>query len=353
MPKPEELAETTAQVFLGIRMQCAKCHHHPMEAWSQEDYYGLANYFTKIVKKDNGDGGRFGGARLVKSSLKTPKEMRPKMVVTPAAFGEAKVETVDGDIRENLAAWVTDSSNPYFAKNWANRYWSYFMGRGLVEPVDDLRPTNPASMPALLDALTEELIRSGYDVRQLIRTICTSQVYQLASEIAPTRDEDGTFHTHHRPSRISAHVLADAIDAATGIATEYDGLPSGTRAIQLPDPQIRSEFLTMFGRSLRANPCECASTNNPDLAQALYLINSEEVQKKVTHSKNRMRELLTADTEDDAIFDELYLRTLSRLPTDTERSVLRGQVAAATSRDEALEDLLWSLLNSSGFIFHH
>ena len=261
------------------------------------------------------------------------------------------METVDGDIREQLADWVTAPENAFFARNWANRFWSYFMGRGLVEPVDDLRLTNPASMPALLDALADEFVRSGYDARQLIRTICTSQVYQRASEISPARDEDGAFHTHHRPRRLSAQVLADAIDAATGIATDYEGLPAGTRAIQLPDPKIRSEFLNMFGRSQRANPCECASTSNPDLAQALYLINSEEVQQKVSNPKNRAKRLLAGGAADDAIFDQLYLRTLSRLPTDAERQVLRQQIAAATSREEAFEDLLWSLLNSSRFVF--
>ncbi len=351
--KPEQLAETTAQVFLGVRMQCAKCHHHPMEAWSQEDYYGLTNFFTKIAKKDNGDGGRFGGARLVKTTLTTPKEMRPKMVVDPAAFGEARVEETAGDIRQQLAGWLTNEANPFFAKNWANRYWSYFMGRGLIEPVDDLRPTNPATMPALMDALAADFVRSGYDARQLIRTICSSRVYQLASEISPARDENGAFHTHHRPRRLSAQVLADAIDAATGIPAEYEGMPAGTRAIQLPDPNIRSAFLNMFGRSQRANPCECASTNNPDLAQALYLINSADVQKKVTHPKNRVRHLLAGGAKDDAIFEDLYLRTLSRLPTDAERHVLREQIAAASSREEAFEDLLWSLLNSSRFVFHH
>lgn len=351
--KPEEFAETTAQVFLGLRMQCAKCHDHPMEAWRQEDYHGLANFFTKIVKKDNGDAGRFGGARLIKTSLTTPKEMRPVMALDPHAFGEAVVTKVEGDVRETLANWITDAENPFFARNWANRHWAWLMGRGLVEPVDDLRPSNPATMPALFEALAEEFKKSGHDSRDLIRTICNSAVYQLSSETSPTRDEEAKFHTHHPHRRLSAQVLADAIDSATGIPTEYEGLPPGTRATQLPDPAIRSASLNLFGRSLRASPCECASSNELDLAQALYFLNSADIQSKVAHSKSRVQQLLADGADDETIFDELFLRTLSRPPSEAEIRVLRDQVAAASSREEAMQDLLWSLLNSSRFVFRH
>ncbi|MFT5469566.1 MAG: hypothetical protein ACI8UO_004687 [Verrucomicrobiales bacterium] len=279
--------------------------------------------------------------------------LHPQPSRASGAGGQKRKFLSVGDIREKLANWITADENPYFARNWANRYWSYFMGRGLVEPVDDLRATNPATMPTLLDALAEDFVNSGYDSRALIRRICTPQVYQLSSEVSATRDEEGKFHTHHRLTRLSAQVLADAIDSATGLPTEYPGMPNGTRAIQLPDPGVLSNALNMFGRSLRATPCECASTNNPDLAQALYLINSEDVQQKVSHSKSRVQQLLTDGAEDDAIFEDLYLRTLSRPPTDAELRILREQISAASARQEALEDLLWSLLNSSRFVFRH
>jgi len=355
--EPEQLAETTAQVFLGMRMQCARCHHHPNETWTQEDYFGLANYFSRIEKKENGDGGRYGGARVIRAADKVVKEMRPKMIVDPHAFGAAVVKDGEaaGDVRQRLADWVTNPENTYFAQNWTNRYWSYFMGRGLVEPVDDLRATNPAAIPELLNRLSDEFVKNGFDVKHLIRLICTSQAYGLASEVAPDQDVEGKFHTYRKMQRLQAQVLADAVDQATGVPEVYEGMPPGTRAISLPDPGVKSDFLNMFGRSTRANPCECATTTNPDLAQALFLINSDMIQAKVGNSAGRLQKLLTGEKKGDdaAILTELYLWTLSRPPSAAEMAVLQAQIAGAPNREEAYQDLLWSLLNSGRFVFNH
>lgn len=352
--KPEQLAETTAQVFLGVRMQCARCHDHPLETWKQTDYFGLANYFARLTKKDNADGGRFGGAKLIKTSLTPTKEMRPKMRMDPRPFDSGQSPAADlTDIRQHLAQWITATDNPYFARNWVNRYWSYLMGRGLIEPVDDLRGSNPPLIPTLMAALEKDFVADGHDLKKLIRRICTSRVYQLASVVSPRRDEEGKFYTFRRYRMMPAQVLLDAIDQATGLAEEYPGMPAGTRAIQLPDPSVRSDALTLFGRSLRANPCECAASSNPDLARALHLLNSESLQKKITHAKSRLGALLKEEQKDRVVIDELYLSTLSRPPSDTEWQRVRAELDRAPSREEGFQDLLWALLNSAAFVYQH
>jgi hypothetical protein len=349
---PEELAETTSQLFLGVRLQCARCHHHPYEIWSQEDYYGLANYFTRIELKDNGDAGRYGGARLLRPVEKTVRERRTKMDVEPRAFGH-DAGADDGDVREALADWITAGDNPYFAKNIVNRYWSYFQGRGLVEPVDDLRATNPATHPELLDALAQDFAAHGYDLKYLIRTICNSRVYQLAAEVTPERDSEGMFYTHHKYTRLPAAVLLDAVNQATGAQESFAGLPAGTRAISLPDPSIASYFLDSFGRSPRASPCECATSNDPDLAQALHLINSPQLVTKISSPSGRLARLMKSGASDRDIVDDLYYATLCRKATDDERRKVAQFVAEANSKQEVFEDLLWTLLNSTEFVFNH
>ncbi len=351
---PEMLAETTAQVFLGVRMQCARCHHHPTEIWTQKDYFGLANFFTRIEKRDNGDAGRFGGAKLVRVVEHYNKEgMRVKQVVAPQAFGEAKVDKAKGDIRIALAKWLTDKNNPYFARSWANRYWAYLMGRGLIEPIDDLRGTNPPSMPKLLDALTKDFVEHDYDLKHLIRRICNSRVYQRASRVSVKQDRDGMFYSYRKYRRLPAQVLLDAIAQAADFPVEFPGMPAGTRAITLPEPALRNEFLRTFGQSTRANPCECAATTNSDLAQALTMINDSFVEQRVSSSQSRVRRLLKSDASNKQIIHELFLRTLSRPPTPTEFKRIERELAKAPSRSEGLQDLMWALLNSTRFVFNH
>lgn len=351
--KPADLAETTSQLFLGVRLQCARCHHHPYEVWSQEDYYGLASFFTRLELKDNQDGARFGGAKLLRPVSKAQKDRRIAMKVEPALFGRtAETENVD-DVRMQLAEWITSPDNAFFTRSFTNRYWSYLMGRGLVEPVDDFRATNPPSHPELLEALNKDFVEHGLDTKHLIRTICSSRTYQLASVVAPERDQDGMFYSHRRFSRLPAAVLLDAVDQVCGTHEEFTGMPAGTRAQQLPDPQIPSYFLDAFGRSVRSSPCECATSESPDLAQALHFINSVNLNKKISSSEGRLAELLKSDKSDEKIVTELYLTIFGREPRKAELDIAVKLTTESVSRQAGYEDLVWTLLNSTAFLFNH
>ncbi len=374
--KVEDLAETTSQVFLGIRLQCTKCHHHPNEVWSQDDYYGLAAFFSKLETKDSGAiGSRFGGPKSIRATTNENPNRKPQMVVAPQVFGSlpksqddnligstevtktqkepAGASSTPDDPRQQLADWVTRPDNPYFARNFANRYWAALLGAGLVEPVDDMRATNPASLPTLLDPLSKDFVEHRFDVKHLLRTICNSRVYQLAPELNPPRDTDGVLFTHRVPRRLSAEVLLDAINQVTGTAEPFVGQPAGTRAIALPDPTIASHFLSTFGRPQRNNPCECARGSNTDLSQALHLANSAALHDKILAPTGRLAERLKANRTDDEIVDDLYLTALTRRPNDEERQAVREILAAGTPREEAWQDILWALLNCSEFVFGH
>lgn len=351
--KPEELAETTAQLFLGVRLQCARCHHHPMEVWGQDDYYGLAAFFTRLEVRDNADKGRFGGQQIVRA---VAKEMKPLQVPSqPRLFGHSIWidPATTADVRQHLADWLGQPDNPFFARNFANRYWAYLIGRGIVEPIDDMRATNPASNPALLNALAEDLIRHHFDAKHLLRTIATSRTYQLATNLTPEVDKDGTLFSYRIPRRMPAEVLLDGINQITGHTEKFAGQPQGTRAISLPDPAVESDFLMTFGRPQRNNPCECGRDSSPDLLQALHLINNAGLQEKLAAEKGRIASLLASQRSDDQIAEELYLAAYARLPTASELATIRELAATTTNRKELLEDVLWSLLNSPEFAFNH
>lgn len=351
---PHDLAETTAQIFLGVRMQCAKCHHHPFEEWSQDDYYGLAAFFSGVQRKDTREGGRFGGAQsvFVSNSHKITNPTTGQIIPARVLGAAAAVPEAD-DCRPQLAEWITSKENPYFAKNLVNRYWGYLFGRGLVEPIDDLRATNPASHPELLNQLAADFVQHGYDFKHLLRTICNSRVYQLSTNLNPDRDRNGMFFSFHLPRRLPAEVLLDAINQATGTTEGFPNLPLGTRAIELPDSTIISYFLETFGRPKRTGTCECERITQADLNQSLHLANGEAIHQKVIAKDGRLAKLLTAQTTDDDLIAELYLAALSRRPTDIELAAVKKHVAGATSRPDAYEDLLWTLLNFSEFSFQH
>ena len=369
--KVEDLAETTSQVFLGVRLQCTKCHHHPNEVWTQQDYYGLAAFFSKLETKDSGaQGSKFGGPKSIRPSATENPNRKPQMAVAPRVFGEASLLRSEGrespgsstasapadnttDPRQQLAAWMTRPDNPFFARNFANRYWAAMFGPGLVEPVDDMRATNPASLPGLLDALAKEFVEHHFDSKHLLRTICNSRVYQLAPELHPLRDADGHLFTHRVPRRLSAEVLLDALNDVTGNTEKFDGQPPGTRAIALPDPTIASHFLTTFGKPARNNPCDCSRGSTPDLSQALHLANSTALHEKIIAPTGRLSERLKANRTDDEITEELYLTALSRKHTDDERQAVRETLTGGGTRDEVWQDILWALLNCSEFVFNH
>jgi hypothetical protein len=348
-------AENTAQLFLGVRMQCARCHHHPFEKWSQDDYYGMAAFFVRLGSKRSQEFGIFGRETVI--------YLRPNGEQTQPRKGSVvKPHPLDGpvmddpfDRRRKLAEWVTAPDNPFFARNMVNRFWGYYMGRGLVEPLDDMRATNPASNPELLDALAGDFVQHRFDLKHLMRTIMNSHSYQLSSSVAAgdEADANNVFYTHYTVKRLTAEQLADAVDFATEAREKYRGLPAGTRAIQLPDTSIRSFFLDVFGRPARQITCECERKMEPNIAQALHLMNGDALNQKIAQPEGRVARLFEKKTPLPAVIDELYLTTLSRPPSAEETERARSWIGRAASPREGAQDLLWALLNSREFLFNH
>lgn len=353
--QPTDLAETTAQVFLGIRLQCAKCHQHPFESYSQTDYYGLAAFFTRVTTKRSSDFGGFGNDTVVK--LKTSGSIRhPRtgQVIPPTPLGASPLESITArDLRRPLAEWLTSPENPLFARNIVNRTWGYLMGTALVEPIDDLRATNPPSNPELLDALATDFVKDGYNLRKLMRAIMVSRVFQLSSTSTDDNAADTRFFSHYPTRRLPAEVLLDAIDHVCGTQERFTGVPLGTRAIELPDPNFSSYFLDTLGRPQRIVSCECERTAEPNLAQVLQLANGELVQRKLTDKAGRLSKLIAEKASDEKAFTEFYLVTLSRRPTVTEIEHCRSILASAADRRAGLEDILWALINGREFLFNH
>jgi Protein of unknown function (DUF1553)/Protein of unknown function (DUF1549)/Bacterial Ig-like domain (group 2) len=351
----DEWAETTSQVFLGVRMQCAKCHHHPFEKWSQDDYYGLAAFFTRLGTKNSQEFGIFGQESVI--FLRNAGEAtnpRTRKVVKPHPLDGA--ETDDPfDRRAKLAEWLTAKENPFFARNIVNRFWGYLMGRGLVEPLDDMRATNPASNPELLDALAADFAERKFDLKHLLRTIFNSRAWQLSSAVVAGNEADAAnvHFARYTTKRLTAEQLADAVDFATGTREKYQGLPLGTRAIQLPDPRVRSYLMDVFGRPARQIVCECERTAQPNIAQALHLLNGDFLNKKIADGKGRIEEGLKAKRSSKAMIEEIYLVTLSRSPHAEEVSKANDWISSAKDEREGLQDLLWTLLNSREFLFNH
>jgi hypothetical protein len=352
---PEEWAETVSQVFLGVRMQCAKCHHHPFEKWSQDDYYGMTAFFARLGQKNSQEFGLFGRETVI--FLRPTGEAthpRKRMVIKPHPLDGPVMED-EFDRRKRLADWMTAPENPQFARNVVNRFWGYAMGHGLVEPLDDMRATNPASNPELLDAMAKDFVAHKYDVKYLLKTIYRSRAYQLSSAVTDGNKSDtaNTYFTRYTTRRLTAEQLADAIDTATGTQEKYPGLPLGTRAIQLPDPGVRSYLLDTFGRPARQVTCECERTMQPNIAQAMHLLNGDFLNKKIADRAGRIEKVAAGKQPSKEAIEELYLATLSRKPTADEAAKASGYLASATSKKDGLQDLLWVLLNSKEFLFNH
>lgn len=353
VPDANQRVEDTAQLFLGQRVQCARCHHHPYEKWSQADYAHLTAFFTTVSSKAGDDSlspdffARVGGA-----SSPHPKTGQ----ALPPAGLDAVPQTiaVDDDPRAHLADWMTQPENPFFARALVNRYWQHFLGRGLVEPVDDMRVTNPPSNPELLDGLSTAFIQSGYDLKALIRLIVTSQTYAVASDPLDANLGDRRSYSRFYPKRMRAEVLLDSVDVVTQTKTSFAGVPVGTRAVALPDTSFDSYFLTVFGLPMSKTACECERASDANLAQSLHLLNSEEMQKKLSEDGGRAAAMAADETRsDEAKTIELYQVALSRLPTDSELQATLAYLNDTANRREAFEDLVWSLLNSKEFLFIH
>jgi hypothetical protein len=358
---------SVAQTFLGTRIGCAQCHNHPLEKYTQDDYYHFAGFFSRIrlQRKDPKM-----GPTVLEVSMPDPKQNKTPVGVVqprtgkflpPQPLDRAKLNvTPDDDPREVLARWMTEPNNEYFSGAMVNRLWAHFMGVGLVEPVDDLRASNPPSNPALWKALVREFVEHKFDRKHLMRVILNSRAYQLSARTRPSNARDSRFYSHFAVRRLPAEVLLDAISRSTGVPDTFPGYPVGIRAVQVPDASLKSHFMTLFGRSERISACACERTGDVTLPQLLHLIGGDTVQRKIDSGKSpqgRLAKLLAAKVSDREMMEELVLATLCRLPRPAEIAVfektLRQTLATGDTREVFYRDLFWALLNSNEFAFNH
>ncbi len=355
----QEYVESVAQAFLGVRIQCAQCHHHPAERWSQADYYSFAANFARVGRK-----GGFADAEVPTSEvifLKNDGEIahpRTGAIMQPRPLGGPDFQlTRYDDPRRALAKWMTSLDNPFFARTMANRMWGHFLGRGIVHPIDDSRSTNPPSNPELLDALSREFVESGYDVRHLIRAIVGSAAYGLSSEPTAFNTDDIQSFARFQLRRLSAEVLLDGISQVLEVPTVFTGgpgkFPLGTRAIDLPDENVPISFLDVFGRPSRTSACECERSDDPALAQALELVNSKEIQRKLTAADGYVARLGANDKAHGDNVREVFLKVFARQPRSEELHTAIEFLESEPDRAEAYRTLLWSLLATNEFIFNH
>ena len=357
--RSSEFVESVSQAFLGVRIQCAQCHHHPAERWSQSDYFGLAAVFARIGRK-----GGFADAEVPTDEIiflnpaGTVRHPRTGESIPPRALGGP--EFANGrydDPRVSLVQWMKDPGNPYFGRTMANRMWAHFFGRGIVHPIDDSRSTNPPSNPELLDQLAQGFVASGYDLKQLIRTICLSRAYRLDSRPNEWNAKDLQTFSRFYPRRLSAEVLLDGMSQVLEVPTDFPGgpgkFPAGTRAIELPDENVASNFLDAFGRPSRLTACECERTDAPSLTQALELVNSAEIHRKLMAETGYARRLGSGDQSGPDIARDIFLRVLGRSAHPNEIQTVTTFLAKEPDRFDACRSLLWSLLATNEFLFNH
>ncbi len=363
---PDKMTEDVSQTFLGVRFNCNKCHDHPFERWTQNQYYEFGAYFAQVAFKR----GTLGRDVLIRGDetyaseqvsedivyqnynggeAKHPKN--GKVVPPNVPYGAARTAVADQDRREVFTEWLTSPDNPYFATSTVNRFWSYFFGRGIIDPVDDIRAGNPPSNPALLEALATGFVASGHDVQKLLRLICQSRAYQLSIVPNPWNDDDTMNFSHAIPRRLSAEQMLDAVAVATGYRPPFKDLPAGLRAVELPDGLVGgNDFLALFGRPKRQSACECERSSNVTLSHALNLINGPTLGECVSHADNRFAKLVQSEQDDRKVIEEIYLSCLNRPPTEQE--LTRIQLDNGEQRLESAQDLAWALLNSPAFLFN-
>ena len=344
----EDVTKAVSQAFLGIRLECAQCHHHPFDQWSQDDFYGLAGFFNGMQRKPMKQG---EGELVFHAGFRATNLPQTTRLVTTRPPGGPPLKVLpDSDPRQQLADWMTNPTNPWFARLAVNRLWKHYLGRGLVEPEDDLRSTNPATNEPLLAYLAARLVADRYDFKPVTRLILNSRTYQLSSVPNATNRDDEQNYSHSRTRRLTAEVLLDAICAATESPESFPGQPRGTRAIELWDNRLPSYFLDVFGRSERTSPCECGRSNEPTMAQCLHLMNAPEVERKIASPTGRVARLLEARAGEKQIVEELCLAALGRPPGEKERRAAR-KLFAQGPPNQAAQDFLWALLNSYEFLF--
>jgi len=344
-----EKVEDTAQVFLGVRIGCARCHHHPFEKWSQHDYWSLAAFYANVREKN----GQFIYAQRGNPRTRHP---RTNESLAPASLGQEPIETdPDSDARHKLADWMTSAENPFLAKALVNRYWKHFFSRGIVDPEDDMRATNPPSNPELLAALAKNFVESGFDLKQLVRTICNSSTYQLSARPNEYNLAGDASFARFAPRRLNAEVLLDSIDDITGSTTRFSGLPQGARAVQIPDHGgVNNFFLNTFGRPAAGSACECERTTGISMAQTLHLLNSTEMYAKLESTRSRE---LAADKEKtiEQRLHEICFRAYSRPATQRELDAYTAHLKtfADNNQNQGFQDILWTVVNTKEFMFNH
>lgn len=363
---PKQQIEDISQLFLGVRMQCAQCHHHPFERWSQDDYYGLAAFFSQVGRKPTG----IRGEDLIfhQRGRATATNVKSGEALVPAALGDNVGEIApEEDPRLRLADWMSSPENPFFAKALVNRYWKHFFTRGLIEPEDDIRDTNPPTNPELLAALESHFIASGFDLKELVRVITTSKTYQLSAMPNEHNLVDRQNYSRFYPRRLQAEVLLDAIDDVTGAKTTFANLPPGTRAVALPDNSYNraSQFLQVFGRPNSQSVCECERDQSSNLAQSLHLVNSAEMKGKLATANGRAAQLAASEQPLEERITQLYIAAFARPPRDDELKTAmeyinlppvdaEGKpVAAPPAVQQNAQDLVWALINTKEFLFNH
>jgi hypothetical protein len=364
--EPTTQVEDVAQLFLGVRMQCAQCHHHPFERWTQAEYYQMAAFFSQIGRKPTA----IAGEDLIfhKRGTAQSEHRKTRVMLKPAGLGEPPLDIApDDDPRLALADWMSKKDNPFFSKSLVNRYWKHFFKRGLIEPEDDLRDTNPPTNPELLDALAKHFTDNHYDLKSLVRVIAQSHAYQLSAMPNEHNAVDRQAYSHYYPKRMTAEVLLDGIDMVTASKTDFADLPPGTRAVSLPDNSYTrsSPFLKVFGRPDNTSVCECERVSSASLAQSLHLMNAPDVKAKLTATNGRADQLTKAELPEPKRIRELYLVAYSREPTADEVKIAETHLmkprndAAGKPLDSqrakrnGYEDLLWALLNTKEFLFNH
>jgi len=346
-----EATETTAQLFLGSRIQCAKCHNHPFENWTQDNYYGLNAFFNRVANKP---GNRFEEQVVFVSREGEVRQPRTGQTMKPWLPGKGVIEKDKSyDRRRVFVDWLTSPENPFFARVAVNRIWSEVMGQGIVEPVDDFRQSNPAANPVLLDRLAADFVKNGYNQKSTIRTILNSRTYQLSSEANELNKNDKRLFSHSKMRMLSAEQLLDAICQVTEVQESFPGLPAGTRATEIPSPDFSHTFLDTFGRPARTTACACERSDDSTLAQAIQLFNGSMIHKKLADKANRFHRLLTEKKTPEVALDQLYRAALSRPPTEAEVKIAMEHIASKETPGEGLEDLCWVLFNSDEFLTQH
>jgi hypothetical protein len=357
---PIDLAENYTQAFLGVTITCARCHNHPLEKWTQRDYYGYANLFARVTNKADGPGtfivsSAAAGDLSLGQGSSSPRIGKP---LPPRPLdGEPLALEASLDRREHLAQWLTSPANPLFARTVVNRVWGNFFGRGLVDPVDDLRSTNPASNEELFAAVARDFVAHRFDVKHLIRTIMNSAAYQRSSAATALNADDEKYGSRYLPRRLPAEVILDAFSQVTGVPEAFDGYPAGTRALQLADTRVKSYFLTAFGRPERVATSSGERQQDPTLTQALHAINGETLNRKLMSAEGTLARRIAEGARDGEIVRGLYLSALSREPTEAEQRAVAQTLARDAGSPEnrriVLEDLAWAVLTSKEFLFNH